>query len=1096
MALTNNERVSRALSLLRSGLAPFVDRELNGAIKRNKVDYGTLHKFGKDPNLGDLPFSKWDVAALLNVMLSTWHDVFQDILGHTERTLVHELRTHRNAWAHQRSFSGDDVYRVLDSVARLLDSISASQSEEVHRLKRELLRTRYEQQFHSERRKVQRKLAVGHVTGIVKPWRQIAVPHEDVSSGQYRQAEFAADLWQVYLGEGSNEYVDPVEFFSRTFLTESLDELLVSGLRRLSGRGGDPVVQLQTNFGGGKTHSMLALYHLFSGAEPGNLEGIASIMQKAGVSSVPKVRRVVLVGNKISPGNPSEKEDGTVVRTLWGELVWQLGGPSAFAHISKDDKNATNPGDVLRKLLNEFGPSLILIDEWVAYARQLHDHSDLPGGSFETQFTFAQALTESVKAAENCMLVVSLPASDTAISPHVEVDDIEVGGRRGHAALNRLRNVVGRIETSWRPANAQEGFEIVRRRLFRPFSEDQFTARDLTARQFAELYRNNPEDFPAECRERSYEIRLREAYPIHPEVFDRLYNDWSTIARFQRTRGVLRLMAAVIHHLWENGDQSPLILPASLAIDDRQVSSELTRYLPDNWTPTIAKDIDGPNSLPLAIDNKIANLGKYSACRRVARTIYLGSAPTARTKRQGIEAPRIRLGCVLPDEPQAVYGDALRRLASLATYLFQDGSRYWYDVRPTVAKLARDLAEQFKRDAELVDQELISHLKHSLRNQGGFSRIHAAPKSGHDVPDELETRLVVLGSEHVYHKDPKSPAEQKALEILGSRGHAPRQFQNTLVFLAADQSRIHELQDAVRDHMAWSRILDGSDSYDLTKNQLVQARERKDSALVSIEERLLETFQWLLIPSQADPHSPIELTAARLRSRNELAVRASQYLQKEEYMVSIFAGTRLRMELDRVPLWRGDHVEVSELAEYFARYPYLQRFQSPKVLLRAIADGLGLLLWQQESFAFADSWSDENSKYLGLRAGGQIKPAHEYLTGLLVKPSVAVGFLNQPPNGDGDNGPEPNGNGDPPPPPPSPKRFYGSVVIDPVRGISKADQVFKEVVTHLNALPGAEVTIEIEVTANFHGAVPSDTVRTVNENCRALGFKSQGFERA
>ena len=166
---------------------------------------------------------------------------------------------------------------------------------------------------------------------------------------------------------------------------------------------------------------------------------------------------MVLVGNKISPGNPVTKADGTVVRTLWGELAWQLGGRKAFDQIAADDENATNPGDALRELFNEYGPCLVLIDEWVAYARQLHDQSDLPAGSFETQFSFAQALTESAKLANHCLLVISLPASDTTGSPHTRADDVEVGGQRGREALDRLRNVVGRIESSWRPASAEEG---------------------------------------------------------------------------------------------------------------------------------------------------------------------------------------------------------------------------------------------------------------------------------------------------------------------------------------------------------------------------------------------------------------------------------------------------------------------------------------------------------------------------------------------------------------------------------------------------------------------------------------------------------------
>src|SRR5438094_2328488 len=355
-----------------------------------------------------------------------------------------------------------------------------------------------DEQVRGEKRKAGGLLIEGAVSGTLKPWREVVTPHADVASGRYQQAEFAADLWQVHLGEGTDEYRKPAEFFRRTYLTESLTRLLVGGVQRLSGRGGDPVVQLQTNFGGGKTHSMLALYQLVSGALAGDLAGVDAVLVAAGVKSLPQAKRVVLVGNKISPGNPVTKPDGTVVRTLWGELAWQLGDQAggakearkAYARIAADDERATSPGDVLRELFNAYGPCLILIDEWVAYARQLHDQSDLPAGSFETQFTFAQALTESAKAAKNCLLVISLPASDAGGSPHTQADDVEVGGIRGREALDRLRNVVGRVEAAWRPASAEEGFEIVRRRLFEPLADpSQVKDRDVVAGAFGDFYR-------------------------------------------------------------------------------------------------------------------------------------------------------------------------------------------------------------------------------------------------------------------------------------------------------------------------------------------------------------------------------------------------------------------------------------------------------------------------------------------------------------------------------------------------------------------------------------------------------------------------------
>jgi hypothetical protein len=498
MATTNHDRVGKALELLKAGLGPFVDRELQSAFKDQSAVRASVY-LGEDRLNARKPVAQWDAAALLKVMWESWNEVFRKTLGPAERSLLSELRDHRNKWAHQQPFSSDDAYRALDSAGRLLTAVSAPQSDEIEKAKMELLRLRFDEQVRGEKRKTAGAVIESAAAVSLKPWREVVTPHKDVASGRYQQAEFAADLWQVHMGEGTDEYRNPVEFFRRTYLTESLKRLLVNAINRLGGFGGDPVLQLQTNFGGGKTHSMLALYHLFSGSPPADLVGVDAVMREASVTKLAPAKRVVLVGNKISPGNPVKKADGTVVRTLWGELAWQLGNAAggareakkAFARVKADDENATSPGDVLRELFKEYGPCLVLIDEWVAYARQLHDQSDLPAGGFETQFTFAQVLTESAKLAGNCLLVISLPASDTMGSPHTQADDVEVGGQRGREALDRLRNVIGRVESSWRPATAEEGFEIVRRRLFDAMSDPmQFKDRDVVARQFAELYRH------------------------------------------------------------------------------------------------------------------------------------------------------------------------------------------------------------------------------------------------------------------------------------------------------------------------------------------------------------------------------------------------------------------------------------------------------------------------------------------------------------------------------------------------------------------------------------------------------------------------------
>lgn len=1109
MAITNPERVGRGLELLKQGLTPFVERELKAKYGNNWLS--EVKAIIRDRKIGNTKAPLGDVAVLLLVMDKAWGAVFGNILAKSDRTIAIELVDIRNRWAHQESFSGDDTYRALDSCGRLLTAISASEADEVNRLKTELLRTQFEERSRSERRKAQRELLESPTATSLKPWREVVSPHTDVASGKYQQAEFAADLWQVHLGEGTPEYRDPLEFFRRTYLTESLRKLLVDAMRRLNGEGGDPVVQLQTNFGGGKTHSMLALYHLVAGANPTDLAGIAELLAEAELEKLPTATRVVLVGNKISPGNPSTKPDGTVVRTLWGELAWQLGGKKAFARIAEDDRNSTNPGDVLRELMVEYGPCLILIDEWVAYARQLHAQGDLPGGTFETQFTFAQALTESAKLANNCLLVISLPASDTGTSPHTVVDDVEVGGVRGREALHRLGNVIGRLESSWRPASAEEGFEIVRRRLFEPMRDpDQFTQRDVTARAFADLYRNQKAEFPSECAEAGYEARIKAAYPIHPEIFDRLYTDWSTLVKFQRTRGVLRLMAAVIHSLWESGDRHPLILPASIPINDPRVQFELTRYLPDLWAPIIESDVDGPNALPPRVDSDNTNLGKFSATRRVARTVYMGSAPTKGAAHQGLDDRRVKLGCVFPGEQPAVFGDALRRLANAATYLFQDGSRYWYSTQATVTKIAEDRASQFARERDRLHAEITKRLQQKFGNRADFARIHVLPSSPADVPDDLEARLVVLDLADSYARDGKSAAEVRAAEILESRGTAPRLFRNTLVFLAPDRSRIQDLEDGATRYLAWRSVVDDGDKLELGHTQKRQAESRLRDAESTLDNRIPEAYIWVLSPRQEKPSSPVTFDPVKVGGQEGLAARVSKKLRNEEQLIVNLAGTILQMHLNRVPLWRGNHVAVRQLVEDFAKYPYLPRVAGPDVIVRAIQDGVASTTWASDGFGFADAYDENAGRYRGLKGGVQLNVIDADSPGLVVEPVVAEAQVEKdraewagaasagsagaaPPGGAPASGNSGHGSSSPPVQK-RPTRFHGSVQLDPQRVARDATTIAQEVIAHLVGLVGSNVKVTLEIETSVPDGVPENVVRTVSENARTLKFGYQEFQ--
>jgi predicted AAA+ superfamily ATPase len=939
-----------------------------------------------------------DISALLIVMWEQWNSIFKQSLGQSERTLVSELRTTRNDWAHTTAFSTDDAYRALDSMVRLLTAISAAEAAEVEKQKQELLRLRFEEQARNITRRTTLAPTEGQPMAGLKPWREIATPHPDVASGRFQQAEFAADLWQVYLDEGSDEYRDPTEFYRRTYLTDGLQQLLTNALRRLSGQGGDPVIELQTNFGGGKTHAMLALYHLCQAIQISDLPGMEPIFQTVGIAAPPQnVNVAVLVGNKLQPSgiNPYKPEHHSqnrpLIKTLWGELAWQLGGAAGYEIVRSADETSTNPGDALKVLFNRFAPCLILIDEWVAYARQLHEQSDLAGGSFDTQFTFAQTLSESAKNARDTLLVVSIPSSD-----------IEIGGDRGKEALDRLKNAIGRVESPWRPASAEESFEIVRRRLFQTTADPSlFVQRDAVVKAFMEMYRTQSQEFPGECKEADYERRMKAAYPIHPELFDRLYTDWSTLDKFQRTRGVLRLMAKVIHSLWERNDQSLMIMPAHVPMDDQQVQSELTRYLEDNWLPIIDKDVDGTNSLPLTLDRNNPNLGRYSACRRVTRTIYMGSAPTLRAANRGVDDRRIKLGCVQPGETPATFGDALRYLTDRATYLYVDDSkRYWISTQPNVNRTAQERAEQLLSDRDPIWQEIIKRLKADTKadkNRGEFSAVHVAPDSTADIPDDCTqgVRLVVLHPQHPHSKSHHdSPARQWVENALNHKGSGPRYYRNTLLFLAPDKAKLENLERNTAQCLAWKAIVDEKDVLNLDAFQSNQATTKLKQSNQDVDAILRDTYQWLLIPEQPDAQAGVGWKETRLQGQDSPVLQASRKASHEGDLLTNYSATNLRLEALDKYLWRNtNHIDLKRLWEYLTQYLYLPRLKNQEVLLEAVRAGVASTVWA-DNFAYAEGFDESKGKYPGLQAGTGITPSISSHS-LLVKPEVAQKQLDE-----------------------------------------------------------------------------------------------------
>ena len=1106
MAPTNRQRVDQALHILKDALIPYFETQISASINTNAWAYAT-----DGQNL--------DLTKLFNIFHEYRNDVFRPALGNAGLNLVHEMQATRNAWAHQEAFNTADTLRALDTTQRLLTLVGdVAGAEEIVKSHEQLLRTLCQEQARAESRKRTQNLKSQGSDALV-PWREVAEPHHDVRTGTLKEAEFAADLERVYLGTASPEYQDPEEFFRRTYLTEGLTTLLVSAFNRLHGKGGDPVLELQTNFGGGKTHSMIALFHAASGRDPATLPGLEPLVQEAGIAEPLHVQRAVLVGTKLSPSEPRRKTKDVTVNTLWGELAWQLGGERGYRLVEQSDKSGLAPGaQVLQELFDFAGPSLILIDEWVAFMRPLWHVGDTPpvAGSFDANLTFAQNLTEAVAASEQVLLAASLPYSD-----------LEVGGVGGERALDVLRHTFTRVKASWRAASTDESFEIVRRRLFQPITD--LRRRDATIRMYLDMYQKAAGQFPTKVQEADYRKRMEAAYPFHPETFDVLFEVWGSLDRFQRTRGVLRLMANVVRTLWERDDRGPLIMPANIPLDAVGVVTEMGGYLPDSWTSVIEHDIDGEWALSLQLDRDNINFDRVSATRRVARTIFFGSVPTFRSENKGIDDRAIRLGVVQPGENAAIFGDALRTLADRATFLYSEHGRYWFSTQPSVTQLAQDRLAQLPQDD--VDHAIVEALRKQQGQRGIFDRVHIAPASSGDVADTPEASLVVLGpsqphirGQHDANGGRASQAVTAAANILDVRGDGRRQYRNGLVFLAPDARELTNLRTAMADRIVWQEIAERHEEHNLDAQQLRQAKSRATEAERTVNARLRSAWQWLMAPWQApEPGSPVQWDVQQVRAAEDesAAVAAGKRAQQEELVIARYAGSNVRRALEEIPAFRDGwpHVPVKDLATWYASYLYLPRLKNADVLREAIQQGAGSMTWQLDAFAYADAYDESTGRYRGLTAGtsGGSVVVNMHGDAVLVHPDVATRQLDAdeaarlerergaetpaaeaaPAHGIEQEGPAELGGSAASAATAeverNPTRYFGSVTLNPQTVASQVREISQEVVSHMQSMYGAEVKLSLEIEVTVPDGIPADRRRIVDENTKALRFDQSDF---
>lgn len=950
----------------------------------------------------------------------------------------------------------------------------------------------------------------------MKPWREVAVPHPDVLEGTFQQSEFAADITAVRTGQATREYQDAAAFFQRTFITEGMRLLLIQVAQRLNGKGGEPVIQLQTAFGGGKTHTMLAVYHLAMRKCPlGDLEGISALIDQAGLMDVPQANVAVLDGNAHAPGQPW-KHGKQIIHTLWGELAWQLGGEEAYKTVAESDASGTSPGkQILAELLAQHAPCVVLIDELVAYVRQFPKEKHLSGGSYNSNLSFVQALTEAAKLVPNAIVLASLPESE-----------VEVGDRTAVDALNKIEEVfgclraleknVGRVQALWKPVATEEAFEIVRRRLFEPVRDEK--AREGVCRAFADAYVAEGAKLPSETQEGRYFDRLVQAYPVHPEVFDRLYEDWTTIDGFQRTRGVLKLMAKVIYRMWKDDNKDLMILPGSLPFYDGNSRNELTYYLPAGWDAVLEKDIDGDRAETTELETKEPRFGAVNAARRVARTIFFGSAPSSVATKPGIrglDRARVLLGCLEPGQTSSTYSDALNRLADRLHYInssgdkAQDTTRFWFDTR---ANLRREMEDRKKRfdDKNEVRGKLAEVLKKLAGGTTFFDGIHIFTPHA-DVPDDSALRLVFLAPEHFYSREQTRLAFDAVLEYARNNGTKPRYRGNRLIFLSPDHGSLARLRDCIRVALAWGSIVEDVEGGRLNIDQLQrkQAEKELQTSLEVLPRAARECYKWLLSPVQHTPTDtkpsveayPLNTSGSKLGSEIE------RVCTENELVISTWSPIHLRTKLKEL-YWKADKSAVGALMfwEDTMRYFYLPRLKSRGALEQAILKGAA-----SRDF-FGTAYGLHESQFDGFKLGDGNIQIDDTL--LLIEPEAAKQYeaahATPPTSAPGSGGATaptqpgaiPTGPGATTQPtgpatPTGAKKahaFIGTADVNAATAKMRLVQIAEEIISLLASDSHANVKVALEITADFPDGVSDNIKRAVSENATSLGFKNKTWE--
>lgn len=1002
------------------------------------------------------------------------------------RSCLQELQDTRNNWAHfdQDGLDEDEAERAFSNmvqVAKLLEMVDLE--EELKRVKggtqAKVEATPQVERVQAQSPKQDNTEAVDY-SGVLPAWYNSIMPQYDIRNGQLDESVFAANIEEVATGTAPVVYQDLVSFFDRTYVTDGMRELIRRVVQALNGKESqNRVISLQTGFGGGKTHSLISLYHVVKDSRTfRDLAAARAILDPEDMPQFDNARVAVFTQNTVSVVDGHQVEDGVIPHTLWGELAWQLGGKEGYERVKNADIQMIAPtAKDIKPVIEGASPALILIDELADYCNKASGKVVGSGTLFTQTNSFIQTLTEVVSSIPKTVLICTLPASAR------EVASSEIG----QEILSSLETRVVRVGSSVKPVDDEEIYEVVRRRLFDRMADE--TVIEKVARKYKDMYHNRRDSLPAEADRVAYVERIKKAYPFHPELIDLFRVRWGSDSRFQRTRGVLRLLASIVKDLWQRraslvGTQA-LIQTSDVQMENLPtLQSQITSLMGAQWDSVMHADVIGTISNAYKLDEQNAgnNIGEYHLATAVTTTVLMASIGASSQK--GLSLKQLKLCLLKPDAFQHIDIDStVNQLENIVHYMYRSSiggeQSYWFQSKPNINILINQAKGDVK-DNE-INAEILQMIKQSVMT---ISKVKVLVDPSGDVPEQKQLTFVVMHPKYTVAAggNVSRSAELAIKQMAQMKGSSQRVYRNTMLYLLSSEAGKAAMSMKLREYLACDKIIKEYSSQ-LDPDQRKDVADRKKLSADAAKEQLIHAYN-TVVKCERDTLNTQEINSFASEFAVQISVNTLNELH-ENGLVLRKIGLNIINRNGLMPTVEKP-VKVNDVYEAFLRFD-----DKPMILnAEAITDTVNRYceegMWNVGTGAgepYSRIYHNERVTFLNPQEDGYwlLDPS------VMPKPAGGGGPTPEPPT----PGPTPPTPGSEPGSEPTPTtKTYKKVTISGSVPIENYSQLFSSFV---NTLKNNHLKIEVKFTASNSPASPladnSPIFKSVKESASQLGLE-------